>query len=433
MSTTSELATQTTPQVPLGLEIHRTILNDDDGITGDTMDTHDNFYASIMHQVVSTKLFSSTVVVDVDVCTVAGDLGMDVGVLEESLYGRKVSGGGGCCGVGVLKREKEMGSVEDVVEIVDDEFKGDDRFKELFVKKKKVDEGVREFAEMLMVRLEGLESREGREVGKRRRVGSGGAVADLVSARSVECEEENRCGFSSCGHHEDVQVLCDGFAVVKSGKGLYRSARAAYGLSSLGHKGKDGEYSYFEVYVVEDCGKDGMCIGVATDDLQLNKLVGSNTSSVGLHSTGSIVADNGAFEPYGEGFKAGDRVGCLARRFGGDLPPNSTITSFPSSLSVSCANLDISAFDADHGVELTFFVNGRPQPTILKAIKSGDSSNTKELFPTISLYQKESKAVLCCCPDDWKHAPQAVKNNEGKCSGSSSCVYADTTTSLCSV
>ena len=419
--------------IPIGLEVSRTDVPSSADGSDDNNGVSEHFVSQIMHRVVSTKLYCSTVLVDVEAENLAKNLGLSAKALEELDQAplprknrRSTQPSRQRKRITMNQRQADGTSgknLDNSTESIDESLVTDSRFAELFEKPKEVTKEVEGFASQLIARLDLLVSPKQRPANKRKRTATESDICnnDDGSADSGAESDEDQCGFSSSGHHPDIKVLCDGYAIVKTGAGLYRTAKGASDLSNDAVEMNSGPYSYFEVYVVEDCGKDGMCIGVATEDLALNKLVGSNASSVGLHSSGNIVSKQGTFEAYGEPFRAGDRVGCLVRRLGGDLPPNSLIGSAAASASGSSGFLDASKEASSTSIEVTFTVNGRQLPTIHTSIDASESSEgcSPLLFPAVSLYQKESKAVLCCCRKDWKNVPEVFKSKKVRVSGNS--------------
>jgi hypothetical protein len=209
--------------------------------------------------------------------------------------------------------------------------------------------------------------------------------------------------------------LCDGFAIRKTRQTLYRTARAGAGAHPRLHTQMS---RYFEVHVVEDCGRDGMTVGLVTSALPLNKLIGSDAHSVGLHSSGQLVTSCGTFQPYApRGFTKDDRVGCLVSFCGSDavMVKNPHVTSLGSratslqsdrsagvasrmaqaaSGSSDCALADV--------VEIEFFVNRESYGSVrLPLLKSLEGDEARTLYPAVSLYCAGSKAVIVCCEADW--------------------------------
>lgn len=263
-------------------------------------------------------------------------------------------------------------------------------FADLFTAGMSMDEQVVAFGEELTRRLQALKGckRGDYGVGVRRRnvrkdvsmevSSESSSSAGMVDSSGSSSEtERSGCGFSEEGAHIDVEILCEGLAICKTGGGLYRTARSVSRMESGG---------YFEVVIVEDCGVGGICIGVATDRLGLNKLVGSDGTSVGLHSSGLIVRGHGEFGEFGKAFKNGDRVGCLVRR--GEQ--------------AMC----------EGGIELEYWINGEWQGCIKEYLGAQVECGNWPLFAAISLYRKGSKAVVQCCKKDWAMWRQVGERQE---------------------
>lgn len=213
--------------------------------------------------------------------------------------------------------------------------------------------------------------------------GSASSAGMVDSSGCSSASEPRMCGFSDRGSHVDVQVLCEGLAIRKTGGGLYRTARSA---SSLQAGGTGARHVYYEVVIVEDCDAGGICVGVSTDELALNKLVGSNGTSVGLHSSGQIVSRGGEFRDFARGFGKGDRVGCRVSVGGGDMSDG----------------------DGEGCVELRFWINGEWQGCVREQLGTGFAGGNAELYAAVSLYRKASKAVIQCCQKDWANGMEAV-------------------------
>lgn len=254
-----------------------------------------------------------------------------------------------------------------------------DAFADIFDHTSAVDEHVLEFAHQLMRRLHALSGAAcpALGVGVRRRnaprdvsmdvsSGSSSSAGMRDSSGSNSSLDAIACGFSEKDAHVDIDILCEGLAIRKTGGGLYRTARA---LSRITNG------AYFEVVVVEDCRAGGICIGVATEKLALNKLVGSDGASIGLHSSGLVVSGNGEFRQFGKAFKNGDRVGCLVRR--------GTHTM------------------CEGAVELEYWINGEWQGSVTEGLGEDVEVGKRTLYAAVSLYRKGSKAVMQCCKKDW--------------------------------
>lgn len=189
-----------------------------------------------------------------------------------------------------------------------------------------------------------------------------------AASQSQMVDQQGQCGFSERRTHIDIDVLCNGVGVYKTGGGLYRTAKSC----SYMHSQRAGNF-YFEVVLVDDLSSGGVCIGVSTDALQQNKLVGSDHQSCGLHSSGQVVCDGGQFVPLGRPYTSGDRVGCLVT-----IPESGDF------------------------IQLTYFINGLKEGSVKKGVWKGVDDENRKLYASLSLYKKESKAVIQCCPADWR-------------------------------
>jgi SPRY domain len=198
-----------------------------------------------------------------------------------------------------------------------------------------------------------------------------------------------------------VDVVCDGFAICKTGAGLYRTA---FGVPRVSAQPSAPTAFYFEVHVFEDCAAQGMTVGVAVPGM-LNpaKLVGSDLHSAGLHSSGALVSSSpgnaGTFAEHAPtGFGKGDRIGVRIA-----FPPADPHTSLASSAAAD-THMPSSAPQTSSAA-LTFTINGvAAGPSI--ALSTPHAHN---LVPAVSLYSKGSKAVMRCCRADWgKTAPAGV-------------------------
>lgn len=222
---------------------------------------------------------------------------------------------------------------------------------------------------------------------------------DEGASLSPEAGSNALCGFGPA--HASVEVLCDGLAICKTGKGLYRTALGA----GAAKRGRSVSEFYFEVHVFEDCGGHGMTIGFASDALPLDKQVGFNTLSAGLHSSGNLVSSNGNFEDFAsKGFAKNDRVGArlsFIDQATNDAPPSGADP--PASLTEEGSAAAAAAAAATSSlVELEFFVNGERVGG--KTMSLGSDT----LHPAVSLYRTDSKAVMRCCREDWERADDAA-------------------------
>lgn len=207
------------------------------------------------------------------------------------------------------------------------------------------------------------------------------------------------CGFSRAAHHADVKVLYDGLAIERTGTGLYR---AALGAGRITMEGGHGKWYYFEVHIVQDMVSGGICVGVATERLPLNKMVGADFASCALHSSGQLVQRGSQFVPLGVPFAAGDTVGCAV---------------FVRS-------------DSDM-VDLAFWINGEKRGATTECLWKGLAKEERVLYPAVSLYRAGSKVLLRCCEADWTYAP--LDDELGaNCAGASAVCSACSADNLCS-
>lgn len=295
------------------------------------------------------------------------------------------------------------------------------QFADLFQEDRKIDHHCIEFGNALIGKLEALAGTSRafpryQPPTKRRSMrtrsldaSSEDCVLQLDPSNTRDADSERRCGFSKRGSHTDLDLRCDGFAICKNGKGLYRSARG----SSQMRQPEDGDDSvsfYFEVVIVDDKDSGGICVGVGTQSLALNKLVGSNTQSCGLHSSGQLVLNNGEFREFGKGFKKGDRIGCMVKLNCGyeSVDPQTPLHSHNSSYSETVEPLAAMTKSQEEEVEVTFFVNGERQGRVREALWRDVREEERSLFPIVSLYKRDSKAVIQCCSKNWAARPREV-------------------------
>lgn len=177
-----------------------------------------------------------------------------------------------------------------------------------------------------------------------------------------------RCGFA-CTQLADVELLCQGMAVSKTGRGLYRAARSTRRLEM-------NRNYFFEMIIIDEHEtSNGICIGIASSKMPLKRLVGGDKSSIGLHSSGQIVRRNGEFIPFGKGFTGGDRVGVKV-----------------------CLNKS-NEKEKEMNARLCFFINGEKQGCIEENLIDEDFN--MKIHATASLYKTGSKVVFQCCKKDW--------------------------------
>mmetsp|Transcript_14797 Transcript_14797/g.39651 ORF Transcript_14797/g.39651 Transcript_14797/m.39651 type:complete len:417 (+) Transcript_14797:2954-4204(+) len=116
--------------------------------------------------------------------------------------------------------------------------------------------------------------------------------------------EPRSCGFSHSHCHSGLRISCQRKRVRKHMFGLFCTVRSRCGLSEA----DVGTARYVEFELPRSVCARGLCIGIGTDDLALDRMVGSNESSVGFFTTGDIVKEN-RWKRYSQGFGAGDIVG----------------------------------------------------------------------------------------------------------------------------
>lgn len=299
---------------------------------------------------------------------------------------------------------------------------GRGHFDELFVNRPILDDASKAFAAELMAKLSELAEScpsDSRSGGVQDFAANGAATVHVAppsktcsrfrkhssSPSPSSCEssrhgsdESPECGFGAA--HEAVSILCDGFAICKTGKGIYRTA---FGRSAARPRSNSQTKYYVEVHVVEDCGGDGMCIGLATPHLKLNQVVGANSSSVGLHSSGKLVCGNDFLSYAKHGFSKNDRVGCKvsfaskkSAKFDGPAAPACSLETSAFS------PLEALRQDASGWVEVEFFVNGMSCGIKSLPLFVDVPSSERVLYPAVSLFRTDSKAIIRCCPMDWE-------------------------------
>lgn len=252
------------------------------------------------------------------------------------------------------------------------------------------------------------------------------ASSGSSSASSSSCSSALRCGFSETRSHPDLNILCDGFAICKVAAGLYRTARSNSVIRPPQGLIPSEKHYYFEVVIVQDENAGGVCVGVTSDALGLNKLVGSNHESVGLHSSGQIVHKGGDFCDFGKAYKSGDRVGCevCVRSSCAGQIADPHVSAHDSLDSFSPDGSNVSTFeDREDEVCLTYYINGEYQGSIQEPLWRGVPHHRRKLSPAISLYKKGSKAVIQCCRKDWVGDKEMLCHNgnevEAVCAGHS--------------
>lgn len=197
--------------------------------------------------------------------------------------------------------------------------------------------------------------------------------ASAVEEHAISLGLSKHCGLSQLQTHRELILLCHKGAVRKKSTGLYRVAKSLHSIDVRTlHKSV-----YFETLVVSDGGTGGICVGLCDQSHALNTLVGgSDTHSVGLHSSGRIVQEGGKFFPFGPGsFGAGDRVGCV-------VTPKRSLTHRNSEKSVH--------------LKVSFFINDS-----FKGCTSVQWAANVPLFAAVSLCNGRSTVAFLCCERDW--------------------------------
>ena len=132
------------------------------------------------------------------------------------------------------------------------------------------------------------------------------------------------------------------------------------------------------------CEPCGVCVGVASMRLPSDRLIGSDDYSVGLHCSGSIVRNRGAFQHVGTTFAVGDRIGCAVYNI---------------------------KDDEETSVGVAFFVNNRFSTSTTLPTHSIDLG--RDLFAAVSLYKAGTRIVMLCCEEDWQLDPENLVSKIG--------------------
>jgi hypothetical protein len=182
--------------------------------------------------------------------------------------------------------------------------------------------------------------------------------------------------------------------------GLYRSVRAFTAITP-------GVFVYFEATWDAEGKGGGVCVGLSTPDMPLDKLVGaprraaaalvpgtdagagSVPLSVGLYSSGDLVAE-AVWTKHTAQYTVGATIGCLARLTPQPGAP-APCPAVPLALTAVCAD--------GQRLEVRFFVNGvaaaaEAAPLVVPA--------GQVLKPTVSLYADKARvrppaAPRCVC------------------------------------
>jgi len=208
------------------------------------------------------------------------------------------------------------------------------------------------------------------------------ATAAGASKRNKRTTRTSRCGFSRTRRHSDVALSCrNSLAAKANSTGLFRSIQAQSCLFDT--NGSAGSSSYVEFMVLpstssprkSDAG--GVCVGLATDALAVNKMPGMARDSVGLYASGDVVLDGKHFAAGASAqYTCGDTVGVLAERINQQRGAS----------------------------KVSFFVNGvHVNSTVLQLGPPGI-----KLYPTASLYHTEKKVSLVCCPSELRFVSEAL-------------------------
>ncbi|KAA8495489.1 hypothetical protein FVE85_1644 [Porphyridium purpureum] len=262
----------------------------------------------------------------------------------------------------------------------------------------------------------------------------------MFALQKAACDAEGpgHCGgFSQVRKHEGLTLTAQSL-VEKHGSSLFCSVQSKLALHRADGLVRYVEFSVHGNSVMEQklpssserpgC---GVCFGLATDELQPNRMPGTNSSSVGYYATGDVLCDNSYFGSHPRVFE-GDVVGMLVKFYKLESPRSSAsrvaaaaayaassssrvfsllTSSGASGLSSTCIagdQISTRTLNDDKNVQwlaqVSFYINGK---LAARAPRPLAASSDIQLYPTVSLYHKDVKVSLRCCKNELQYLPQS--------------------------
>lgn len=208
----------------------------------------------------------------------------------------------------------------------------------------------------------------------------------LALFRAMNTQSQS-CGLSQNFCHSSVKLSCENRLSTRAASGLYRSVQAEGAISP-----RLSKPIYFEARFHSDPeGRGGICVGLATNDFSLDRLVGYQENSVGYHASGDII-ENGKWTKFGEPYGEGDTIACLVEA--AELSED-TIAEESQMILAEVPPQQVIYYGRRTLVaRVTFFKNAKKMGSIPLWVGRAGAR------PTISLYREHSKVEYRCCAED---------------------------------
>eukprot|EP00301_Raphidiophrys_heterophryoidea_P018859 c3856_g1_i1.p1 GENE.c3856_g1_i1~~c3856_g1_i1.p1 ORF type:complete len:457 (-),score=111.64 c3856_g1_i1:363-1733(-) len=179
----------------------------------------------------------------------------------------------------------------------------------------------------------------------------------LQARQQLKTQKERSVRFNFDDTHPDLSLDDSALMLTKATPGMYRSARTIQHI----HPSRP---TFFETVFKAQSKSGGICVGVSVKDSALTSLVGTNTKSIGLYSTGDIVCE-GEWLRHTRSFAQGTTVGMLV-----SLVPRTHTTV---------------------RVNVRYFLNGVDCGPVSCGLEVPIDT---QLFPTITLYTSKTQIAL---------------------------------------
>eukprot|EP00186_Timspurckia_oligopyrenoides_P001089 CAMPEP_0182442946 /NCGR_PEP_ID=MMETSP1172-20130603/1802_1 /TAXON_ID=708627 /ORGANISM="Timspurckia oligopyrenoides, Strain CCMP3278" /LENGTH=473 /DNA_ID=CAMNT_0024638053 /DNA_START=58 /DNA_END=1479 /DNA_ORIENTATION=- len=244
------------------------------------------------------------------------------------------------------------------------------------------------------------------------------AVELAVALERCHGHQQSSCGFSYSRRHPDIQVSCENALAQKVGNGLYRSVQSNRPFVSTRNARFYVEFSVtnLENESGNSSGNGGLCIGVATDQISSSKMPGMESNSVGFYAAGDVIYQS-KYIPTGVSYGSGDVIGILVENVDGKHSQSEGINSFSSSLESAFRSMEYSVAESraedvkvteqenesdqsmNSYAKVSFYLNGKYVATSPELLETSQGP----LFATVSMYHKEKKVLISCCPSELKY------------------------------
>jgi len=234
-------------------------------------------------------------------------------------------------------------------------------------------------------------------------------------------QEPSRCGFSELRRHPDIMLSHMNTMAEKNGSGLYRSVQTVRKIEpcepqvpvylEFAMGGEMTTTTNGKANAASTTSGCGICVGLASDELQGNNMPGMMENSIGYYATGDILMGN-KYHPIAKPFEVGDVVGLLLRLHGSEQQQQQQQNQSDVISHVSGSDTDelrnvgpsqdaTNPSDKSELYDVLFFCNGQfvaqsPRPLLLKS--------SRAIYPTVSIYKATTKVGFHCCSKDLQYA-----------------------------